>query len=337
MVNLFFSYSRKHPVYADFLSEDLERDGYSTFIDRDGIHGSEDWRITIHRAVERCNAIIVIVTYDAAHSEYVQEEVRLAISLGKPCFPLIMEILDIDENLNLLGCPNSQAIDFVKLRRKDAYSRLLRSLEYATDTLRPLEAWLARLNHYNPRVRREAVNKLCESGDARILLPLTEAALFEEDTDIYKATIEGMCFFNSPIAIGFVRDALANEIKQTKPRLDIPLAAIKVLSRIGVTDSRAKDLCVEALKVKQNHLRIQFAAAILKFPDPILGQMGFEALVDLLKSRQSSVARGAAVALARTGDKRAIPYLEPFLATTNGMVRDTLEQALKKLREIPDS
>ena len=79
-----------------------------------------------------CDGVILNVTPAACVSEPVRYEVRQALNLGKPIFPIILErIASYDDAIRDLGLPKNQHIeDFTDVTKWDEQvQRLLRDLE----------------------------------------------------------------------------------------------------------------------------------------------------------------------------------------------------------------
>ena len=78
MPKLFISYKRGTSGIIP-LMERLRGEHYRLWYDKDDIHAGENWRESINRGVDTCDAVIVGLTPDACRSEFVQYEVQRAI------------------------------------------------------------------------------------------------------------------------------------------------------------------------------------------------------------------------------------------------------------------
>ncbi|MDQ7035754.1 MAG: TIR domain-containing protein, partial [Anaerolineae bacterium] len=132
MPTLFISYKRKTSAVAP-LMERLRAAYYRLWFDRDEIHlGDPDWQARIDQGLQRCDGVILNITPDACASEPVRYEVRKALELGKPIFPVILErIADYNAAIHDLGLPEKQHLeDFTDVSQWDEQiQRLLRDLE----------------------------------------------------------------------------------------------------------------------------------------------------------------------------------------------------------------
>jgi hypothetical protein len=86
---VFISYSHQDGEFVLRLATDLEERGAKVWIDRGDLRAGADWRRAIADGVRNCQAFVLVVSPDAARSEYVPHELTMAETLDKPIFPLI--------------------------------------------------------------------------------------------------------------------------------------------------------------------------------------------------------------------------------------------------------
>ena len=89
MSHIFISYSHKDRRYVEKLEGKLIEEGFNVWIDHRIDYGSQ-WTETIERAIDNCDAYIVVMSEDAKKSEWVQREVIHAERRNKPFFPLLL-------------------------------------------------------------------------------------------------------------------------------------------------------------------------------------------------------------------------------------------------------
>jgi hypothetical protein len=89
--HVFISYAREDALYAFRLAEELRRRRFEIWIDRDNIRHGERWPATLEQAVRNCAALIVIMTPEAETSDWVRNELNLALAGNKPVFPLLLK------------------------------------------------------------------------------------------------------------------------------------------------------------------------------------------------------------------------------------------------------
>lgn len=112
MTKLFVSYKRGTDGVRK-LQRELERAGYEVWIDLEAIAiGDTDWHMEVERGLEETSCVIVCMTLQAGESENVQYEVKKALELGKPVFPVLMEKeSNILLCLKQLGLPERQHVE----------------------------------------------------------------------------------------------------------------------------------------------------------------------------------------------------------------------------------
>ena len=131
MPTLFISYKRKTASVAP-LMQVLRQAHYRLWYDRDEIHlGDADWQTRIDQGLEQCDGVILNITPAACASEPVRYEVRKALELGKPLFPVMLEVTDYDLAIRDLGLPERQHIEelYDESKWDSQVERLLRDLE----------------------------------------------------------------------------------------------------------------------------------------------------------------------------------------------------------------
>jgi hypothetical protein len=104
---IFISYSRSDQEFVSKLARDLELRGGRVWLDQTDIRGGIQWRQSIADGIEESGAFLVILSPDSMESEYVNLEIELAETQGKPIFPLVYRRTKRPENLSRF-----QFIDF---------------------------------------------------------------------------------------------------------------------------------------------------------------------------------------------------------------------------------
>ena len=90
MAHVFISYSKENRDYARKLADYLLTQGFDIWID-DRIDFGTNWEREIFKAIDGCDAFIVIMTSESYQSDWVQRERFYADKLGKQAFPLLLE------------------------------------------------------------------------------------------------------------------------------------------------------------------------------------------------------------------------------------------------------
>jgi len=129
-MQVFVSYSRGTPYFAENIKSFLESNGLAVWLDLDDIPGGAVWEQTIIDAVEESFVVIVVVTRQALGSQWISREIEVAKQQKRSIIPLIMERMDnLDEALKKLGVAGFQYIDFVRQRKIGAEDQLLKTIE----------------------------------------------------------------------------------------------------------------------------------------------------------------------------------------------------------------
>jgi hypothetical protein len=107
--SVFISYSRKDTAFMQTLVKDLRRQRITVWVD-DRLRGSKSWQEQLSQAIERSDALALIMSPDSLQSEWVGWEIEEAQKAGKPIFPLWhRECDDIPAELDRLQRINLRA------------------------------------------------------------------------------------------------------------------------------------------------------------------------------------------------------------------------------------
>jgi len=108
MAKLFLSYSRKNARQAERFTRWLESEGHDVWRDEDDIGGGTSFSSEIERALEDCDAVLVLWSADSAQSAWVRDEAGYGRDKGK-LIPLSLDGTDPP-----LGFRQFQSIDVSK-------------------------------------------------------------------------------------------------------------------------------------------------------------------------------------------------------------------------------
>jgi TIR domain-containing protein len=116
---VFVSYSRADKEYVDRLIDYLRRFELTLWVD-DKLTRGVNWQRELKGRIEGCSALLIVESPAAEHSDYVQNEVRLAQTLRRPVFPLLRlgewwwSISSQGEDVRSGGMPSLQFIDHLR-------------------------------------------------------------------------------------------------------------------------------------------------------------------------------------------------------------------------------
>jgi len=108
MAKLFLSYSRKNARPAEHLTHWLESQGHDVWRDEDDIGGGTSFSSEIERALEDCDAVLVLWSADSVQSAWVRDEAGYGRDKGK------LIPLSLDGTEPPLGFRQFQSIDISK-------------------------------------------------------------------------------------------------------------------------------------------------------------------------------------------------------------------------------
>lgn len=125
MSHLFISYSKQNIDFARYLRALLEAEGCPVWMDEVRLQPSARWWKEIEESVHACAAFVVIMSPDAAESDWVEREILLAEKLKRPLYPVLLagdawsrlaNIQFEDMREGLRAKPSARFLDGLKLK-----------------------------------------------------------------------------------------------------------------------------------------------------------------------------------------------------------------------------
>src|SRR4051794_31977772 len=95
----FLSYARQDSAASERLVGRLTAAGHRIWIDREGIHGGELWRLQIVKAIESAEVFLLALTPSAVQSDNVRKEVDLAEDAKIRILPVEVAATTIPQSL----------------------------------------------------------------------------------------------------------------------------------------------------------------------------------------------------------------------------------------------
>lgn len=123
MPKVFISHSNQDSDETFFVVDSLRRAGIDVWVDFENIRGGADWLCEIEAGIQRCDAVVVMLSKSSADSVWVERECLYAWQLRKPVLTAL--VADILIPLHLI---NIQYCD-LRARRTDGMSKLIASIE----------------------------------------------------------------------------------------------------------------------------------------------------------------------------------------------------------------
>jgi hypothetical protein len=110
MAQIFVSYSRHDSEFVDKLIAELEKLGYSVWVDRQSIVGGEAWMASITEGIKQCQVYLIVLSPNSVASDNVARELMMAHEKKKPIIPI---------RLNLYTLPSKMEFPLVGLQWVD--------------------------------------------------------------------------------------------------------------------------------------------------------------------------------------------------------------------------
>ena len=125
MPKVFISHSNQDSDETVFIADSLRRAGIDVWVDFENIRGGADWLCEIQAGIQRCDAVVIVLSNSSASSVWVERECLYAWQLRKPVFTAL--VADILIPLHLI---NIQYCD-LRGRNADGLSKLIDSIQTA--------------------------------------------------------------------------------------------------------------------------------------------------------------------------------------------------------------
>lgn len=116
--DIFISYSRHDTNVVNEIVAMLEQEGYSVWIDRDGIESGEDFKRVILKAIKESEVILFFSSEHSNVSDWTAKEIGVAVKYRKHTIPIKLD----DSNFN-------EAVEFDLIN--------LDYIDYSKPTIRP--------------------------------------------------------------------------------------------------------------------------------------------------------------------------------------------------------
>lgn len=151
--DIFISYSRHDTNVVNEIVNMLEQEGYSVWIDRDGIESGEDFKRVILKAIKESEVVLFFSSEHSNASEWTAKEIGVAVKYRKHTIPIKLD----DSNFN-------EAVEFDLIN--------LDYIDYSKPTIRPamreklLKTLRNKLGPRNKEIERlEAERKAKEAAE----------------------------------------------------------------------------------------------------------------------------------------------------------------------------
>lgn len=90
--DIFVSYSRKDTEVVKKIVRGINTLGYTTWMDKQGIHVGEDFRLRIVDSIEKkCKLVLFFSSYNSNSSKWTAKEIAVAVDKNIPIFPIRLD------------------------------------------------------------------------------------------------------------------------------------------------------------------------------------------------------------------------------------------------------
>jgi len=356
MAKVFISYDREDSDFAELVQARLERAGHDTLMDTKFLNVGDNWHDELDQAIRGSHILLVIMTPNAAASDYVTYEWIFALGAHGKIIPLELKKvnrchprLDVLQRLDFTGkarpwealfaevakvaevkpvttipIPESappviqQAIKALDNLNENEQEAGIKSLA-KTDHPAAREALVMALQHPVESVRITAAFEFPDKKDVRRLPGLIDFLRnYRWNPGVFYSHISDM---GLP-AIPYLLEALQDQSPKVR---DLVACALGKVGDVSVVPS-----LIDVLQDKDESVRSSVVEALGKVGDATVIPALHEALKDVDEFVRSSVVE----ALGKVGDATAIPALHEALKDVNVHVRDKVVEALGKIGDV---
>jgi TolB-like protein len=119
MADIFISYSRKDSAHALALAERLRTFGMNVWIDQHGLEVASQWSTEIVKAVEHCEAFLLLLSNESLLSKNVVRELSIASESDRKILPIELEDITLPSEFKyqLAGIQRAKLSDFEGILR----------------------------------------------------------------------------------------------------------------------------------------------------------------------------------------------------------------------------
>jgi hypothetical protein len=97
--DVFISYSRKDQEFVNRLASDLNEKVTGVWFDQSDIQAGQRWRDQIEQGIRDCKVVILVLSPDSVASQYVKQEINLALEKRKRIIPILYRPVNLTGSL----------------------------------------------------------------------------------------------------------------------------------------------------------------------------------------------------------------------------------------------
>ena len=142
--DIFISYSRHDSDVVNEIVTLLEQEGYSVWIDQDGIESGEDFKEKIARAIKESSVVLFFSSEHSNVSDWTAKEIGIAVKYKKHIIPILLDNSSFNETVEF-DLINLDFVDYSKastrvLMREKLFKALKNKRDKEGDVLNRLES-----------------------------------------------------------------------------------------------------------------------------------------------------------------------------------------------------
>ena len=326
MAKVFISYDREDSDFAELVQARLERAGHDTLMDTKFLNVGDNWHDELDQAIRGSHILLVIMTPNAAASDYVTYEWIFALGAHGKIIPLELK----------------------KVNRCHPRLDVLQRLDF-TDKARPWETLFAEVAKV---AEAKPVTTIPVPESAPPVIQRAVKSLDSLNEGEQEAGIKSLAKTNHPVAREALVMALQHPVESVLIAAAFEIPDKKDVRRLpGLIDdwqnggrnsvyfkNQVSDIGRPAIPYLLEALQDQSIGGRRWVFADALGNVGdvsvVPSLIDALQDKDDSVRESVAEALGKVGDATAIPALHEALKDVDVSVRRRVVETLGKIGDV---
>ena len=313
MAHVFISHAHEDVDFASSVILEIEKKGFTHWIDSEQLGIGDDWRQKIDDAIRSSFALIVVMTPEAKVSDYVTYEWIFAFGLGIKVIPVIFKLTDLHpkmQSMNYLdfSSPRGRRWDILVeelSNAQNAFGSTTFRVDY--DVPPPIKRAVEALDSFRQDERISAIEKLAQINHPEARSVMAQAMSHPmKDVRIYAALrLAELTDFTDERTVPGLLEAL-REVNSREGEI-----AGKSLKKIGVPAVQGLILALqdEDWRVRAHSIRIL---------SEIKDESAIRGLMQALYDDNRHVTRNAAEALESIGTPEALAAVEQWQREQGG-------------------
>ena len=182
--DIFISYSRYDSTLVNEFVALLENEGFSVWIDRDGIESGDEFKRVILRAIKESSVVVFFSSEHSNQSDWTAKEIGVAVKYRKHIVPIILDSSNYNEVVEF-DLINLDYVNYVDIKQQSAVKdRLLKSLKSKTgrEAFDKVHAEAEQLAKEEAEVLRKEQEKKTREDEEHKIREEAERARIEKET-----------------------------------------------------------------------------------------------------------------------------------------------------------